>query len=184
MIDDIKQIKIIRKKVEMTQKELAMQSGVSQSMIAKVESGALDPTYTNAHKIFSALNRMRYKKESNAKDFIKKGMICAKLNDSVKEVTIKMKKHNISQLPVIEDQKIMGLISETIILENLFKGKKFLKVKDIMEEPPPSVSMSTSSKVLSELLKTYQIIVVNDAGKPVGIITKSDLIQKIYSNKN
>ena len=51
-----------------------------------------------------------------------------------------------------------------------------------MEEPPPSVSMNTSSKILSELLKTYPLVVINDTGKPAGIITKSDLIQKIYSD--
>ncbi len=182
MIDNLEQIKHVRKRIGMTQKELALQSGLSQSMIAKVESGRLDPAYTNAKKIFSILELIRDKKESVAKDFIKKGMICARLNDSIKDITIKMKLHDISQLPVIDDQKIMGLISETVILENLFKGKKCLKVKDIMEEPPPSVSMNTSSKILSELLKTYPLVVINDTGKPAGIITKSDLIQKIYSD--
>ena len=124
MIDNLEQIKHVRKRIGMTQKELALQSGLSQSMIAKVESGRLDPAYTNAKKIFSILELIRDKKESVAKDFIKKGMICARLNDSIKDITIKMKLHDISQLPVIDDQKIMGLISETVILENLFKGKK------------------------------------------------------------
>jgi CBS domain-containing protein len=44
------------------------------------------------------------------KDFIKKGMICARLNDSIKDITIKMKLHDISQLPVIDDHNLHSLL--------------------------------------------------------------------------
>ncbi len=58
---DLKEIKVIRKKLGITQGELAKLSNVSQSMIAKIESNILDPSYTNACKIFNALNDLNNK---------------------------------------------------------------------------------------------------------------------------
>ena len=58
---DIKQVKEIRKKLGLTQSELAKKAGVSQSLIAKVEAGTLDPTYSNAKKIFAAFDMLAKK---------------------------------------------------------------------------------------------------------------------------
>ena len=52
MDHDIKEIKILRKKLEITQNELAKKSGVSQSLIAKIESSNIDPAYSSIKKIF------------------------------------------------------------------------------------------------------------------------------------
>lgn len=54
----LEEIKQIRKKYNLTQSDLAKRSGVSQSLIAKIEAGRIDPTYSNAQKIFNALNDM------------------------------------------------------------------------------------------------------------------------------
>jgi len=180
MFNKLTEIKRLRKKYDLTQVELAKISGVSQSLITKIESGLIEPTYKNAVKIFEVLNS--YSKESDlvAKDFIKSGMICVSPEDDIKKVTQKMKKYEISQLPVIDKNKVMGLISEKIIIENLFKGKQDIKVKNIMEEAPPIISMNTNIKIIANLLKEFPLLIVQDSGNNKGIITKSDLIQKEF----
>ena len=55
MTYELEEIKKIRKKLGMTQTELANRAGVSQSLIAKIESARIDPTYTKTQKIFAAL---------------------------------------------------------------------------------------------------------------------------------
>ena len=55
MVIEIREIKEIRKKLGLTQGQLANMANVSQSLIAKIEAGRLDPTYSNATKIFEAL---------------------------------------------------------------------------------------------------------------------------------
>jgi len=49
-----------------------------------------------------------------------------------------------------------------------------------MQESPPIVSKTTSIQVVSSLLKHFPMVAVAEEGKLVGIITKSDLLGKLY----
>jgi len=176
---EIADIQKIRKKVGLTQFELAKRAQVSQSLIAKVESGKLDPTYSNAQKIFQALNDLSKQQEAKAKSIMNPKIIAVTPNDSIKDAIKKMKQHNISQMPVIENHKSIGSVSESTILEAIMdeKGKK---IKDIMQDSPPVVSKESSIDVVSNLLKFYPMILVSEEGELKGVITKSDLIGKLY----
>lgn len=180
MLQELDEIKYLRKKFNLTQLKLAKLSGVSQSMIAKIEAGRLEPTFSNAKKIFTVLNSLTEEKDLIAKDFIKNKIISVNSTTKLKEVIKKMKSYNISQLPVINSGVLVGLISESIILENLFSNKTAILVEDVMCDPPPSVSVNTSIRIISNLLKSFQMVVINKKGKLLGVITKSDLIQKMY----
>ena len=92
-----------------------------------------------------------------------------------------MKKFDISQMPVIDDHKAVGLISESILLDALMENKG-KKVAEIMEEAPPTVSKTASIKVLSSLLHHYPMVLVSESGKLIGLITKADLLGKLYKN--
>ena len=59
----VKDIKIYRIKSRLTQKQLAIESGVSVSMINQVESGRTMPSYNTAVKIFEACG---FEENSNA----------------------------------------------------------------------------------------------------------------------
>jgi len=99
---------------------------------------------------------------------------------SIKEAINKMKKSQISQLPVIDDShKTIGLVSESTILDALLNSKGAI-VKDVMQESPPIVAKTTSIQVVSSLLKHYPIVLVSEEGKLTGLITKSDLLGKLY----
>ena len=92
-----------------------------------------------------------------------------------------MKKYDISQMPVIDDHKSIGLISESILLNALMDGKG-KKVSDIMEDAPPIVSKKSSIKVISNLLRHYPMVLVTEGGKMAGLITKADLLGKMYGS--
>ena len=49
-----------------------------------------------------------------------------------------------------------------------------------MVESPPTVSKTASVKVVSNLLKHYPMVVVSESGKLIGLITKADLLNKLY----
>ena len=176
---EINEIKHIRKKLGLTQNELANRAQVSQSLIAKVESGRLDPTYSNAKKIFDALKELSKKHEAKASEIMTNRIISVAPKDNIKEAINKMKKFNISQMPVIEEHKSIGLVSEAIILEAML-GHKGKKINDIMEDAPPVVSKNTSISAISDLLKFYPLILVSEEGKLKGVITRSDLLAKMY----
>ena len=176
---EIEEIKKIRKSLDLTQTELAKRAGVSQSIIAKIESRRIDPTFSRAKMIFEALSYFEKKHEIKADEIMNKRIISIQPNDNIKDAISKMKKYGISQMPVIDEHKAIGLISETTLLDALMeeKGKK---VAEIMEESPPIVSKQTSVKVISNLLRHYPMVLISEEGNLTGLITKADLLGKLY----
>ena len=179
MTYELEEIKKIRKKLGLTQTELANRAGVSQSLIAKIESGRIDPTYTKTKRIFTALSDLEKKEEIKAEQLMTNKIISIAPNAQIREAITKMKKYEISQLPVIDEHNLVGLVSESTILDTLLKSKG-KEVKDVMQEAPPIVSKTTSIQVISNLLKHYPMVMVSEEGKLVGLITKSDLLGKLY----
>ena len=176
---ELSEIKEIRKKYDLTQHDLAKRAGVSQSLIAKIEAGRIDPTYSKTRLIFDAIDSLGKKKELKAEQVMTKHIISVKPNDGIKDAIKKMKKANISQMPVIEDNKSIGVVSESIILECLL-NKSCRKISDIMEDSAPVVSKNTSISVVSNLLRFYPMVLVSESGELKGVITKSDLLGKLY----
>ena len=176
---ELEEVKTIRKKLGMTQAELANRAQVSQSLIAKIESGRIDPTYTKTKKIFAALSDLEKKEEIKAEQLMTGRIVSVSPDASIKEAIAKMKKFQISQLPVIDEHKSIGLVSESTILDALLHSKS-TQVKEVMQESPPIVSKTTSIQVVSNLLKHYPLVLVSKEGKLIGSITKSDLLGKLY----
>ncbi len=179
MVISINEIKEIRKKLSLTQGQLAKRANVSQSLIAKIEAGRLDPTYSNAMKIFEALNDLGTKQEIKADQIMSEKIVSILPSMTIKDAIKKMKDNGFSQLPVIEDHKAIGMISESIILESMMKNEG-KSVDDIMQAACPVVSGNSSISVISNLFKYFPMVLVSKKGKLVGVITKTDLLAKMY----
>ena len=177
---ELNEIKIIRKKFGLTQTELAKKAGVSQSLIAKIESNLIDPTFSKARKIFATLDNLHEKHELKAKDIMHKKIICANPAETIHGAIKKMQRFGISQIPVISNQKSIGIISEAILLDALVNGKKNQAVKEVMKDSAPVISKDSSIQVISGLLRFFPMVLVSEKGKLIGVITKSDLLDKMY----
>ena len=183
MVSEISEIKQIRKKIGITQGELSKLAGVSQSLITKVESGSLDPTYTNAKKIFRALEGFMEKSKIKIESVLVKKIISILSTDTIKQAIEKMKNHEISQLPVIEEKKAIGIITEGMLLDALINGKNNASVVgDIMGDIPPTLSLNADIDVATSLLKYYPLIIITNKEKLIGVVTKADLL-KTFSKK-
>ena len=178
---ELQEIRQLRKKHNLTQTQLAKLAGVSQSLIAKIESGRVDPTFSHAKRILEVLHGIEKEKELKAEQLITGRIISVGRNEPVSEAVRKMKAHGISQLPVTEGEKVIGLVSESNIIEKIAEGKNpnKLPVKDVMEEAPPVVAKTTPLTAVTELLRHTPLIIVAENGKPKGVITKSDILKKI-----
>lgn len=176
---DLSEIKKIRKSLGLTQSELAKKANVSQSLIAKIESSKIDPTFTKTKRIFDTLDLLQNKEEIKAEELMNKKIVSVAPSDTIKDSISQMKKFGISQMPVIDNAHVIGLISESTLLDALI-NKKDKKIEEIMEESPPTVSKNASVKVVSNLLKHYPIVLVSDSGKLTGLITKADLLARLY----
>ena len=176
---DITKLKEIRRKLDLTQHEFAFKAGVSQSLIAKIEANKIDPTYSKVKKIENAIDSLSKHKEKEAKDIMIKNIILAKSEDKISKVIKLMNKYSISQLPVLEKDKVIGLITESSILEKSLENANILKAKDLMIEAPPLISENTKISVVSSLLKYYPLILVSKKGGLKGLITKADLLNSL-----
>ena len=175
---EINEIRSIRKNIGLTQFELAKQAGISQSLIAKIESGSLDPTVSKAKKIFQVLDDLSKNRQLKAKTIMNKKLIGISPETKIKDIIKEMRKHGISQMPVVRENHCIGLISESILLDNF--GKKGMETaSDIMGDIPPIIAKDTSIDIISNLLKFYPIVMVSEKGTLLGVITKSDILKAI-----
>jgi predicted transcriptional regulator len=178
-MNELKQIKSLRRKLGLGQKELANKAGVSQSFIAKIESNNIEPTYNKAKRILEVLHEEEGKTESLAKELMHKKIVFSDPEENVSLVIKKMKKYNISQVPVGNKNQVVGIISENTILNNFDENLTNKQVKQIMSEVPPIISLDTPRKVIIELLRVFSLVLVGKQGEIKGIISKSDLLEKI-----
>lgn len=180
-IQEIREIKILRKKYGLTQMQLAKLANVSQSLIAKIEGNNIDPAYSKVRKLLDVLSYIQNKNELKAKDILNKNIVYISPSCTLKDATSKLKKYEISQLPVVENGKVIGLVSEAIILDALLsKESPSGKVKQVMQDAPPVISPQTSITVFGHLLKYYPLIIVSEKGKTLGVITKADMLRRAY----
>lgn len=179
MTEELKEVKLIRKRFSLSQTELAKLSGVSQSLIAKIEAGRIDPTYSNAQKIFRALERLHEEKELKAEEIMNPRIIALHPEDSLKEAVQKMRKFEISQMPVVEGDTVIGIVSEGTLLDALVNNRKAKIVLEVMGDAPPIISKDASAKVVTALLKHFPAVFVASKGKLKGVITKADVLGKM-----
>ncbi len=174
ILKNIEDIKKLRKKLGITQKELSKISGVSQSLIAKIESGVVEPSYSKAIKLIDALENYS-SNDKKACDIMTKKIIFCKPNDRVSDAVKTMQKYKISQMPVLENDKCVGLISESSILKAKLRGNVSC-VKDCLEPCPPMINDKSDLRMISSLLEFSPIVLVVKSGRFIGVITKSDVI--------
>ncbi len=158
IIIDPSELAKIRRELSITQKQLAKMCNISQSLIAKIEKGEVDPAYSKMKTISNVLLPYIIKKARKVYEIMSKNVISVSLFTTIKEASEIMTKHNISQMPVMEGNKIVGSISEKAILQALMNKKNSKKVfsmyvKDIMEPPFPMVDYDTPVEAIYSLLQ-------------------------------
>ena len=182
------EIRELRRKVGMTQTDLAREAGMSQSMIARIESGGVDPRLSTLKKILAALESIE-SPEIIAKHIMTHPVIHAKPDQTVREVIRIMQTTGFSQVPVLDDGKPIGSLEESVLLSYItfdnpgdFLNKK---VQDVMEARFPSVTADTHIDNIHQLLATgYPAVLVVDDKNVIGIICKIDLIASASGKKH
>lgn len=177
------EIKEARKKLGMTQAELARLCEVTQPYIAKIEAGMADPKFSVIQKISEILSGVEKKgRLLPVEKIMSSPVIFARPEDPVEKAVRRMESNGISQLPVLDEGIQVGSLTETTVLRRLSGGKKFhLVMKErisvVMDEPFPSVGKDESIEVLYPLLENRPAAVVTEKGKVIGIVTKADLFK-------
>ena len=103
MLPRLETIKEERKKLSITQKKLAIMTGVSTSMINQIESGRCKPSYDTAKKIFESLAKLeRQTSTHKAGDICSEKIVKLTPINTIREAGKKMHEKTIDQIPIFD----------------------------------------------------------------------------------
>jgi predicted transcriptional regulator len=170
-----------RNELGLTQSDLAKRAGVSQPLIARIESGDVDPRLSTVRKILDAFEEAEKERQIIIRDLMHSPVLHVSPEDSVEEVVNLMHVHGISQIPVLDRGIPVGSVSEDMIVRLMGESKKKsisqLKVSGIMGESFPTVSPGISISVVSHILEGNPAVLVVEKGTVVGVVTKHDVMK-------
>ena len=108
-------------------------------------------------------------------------LVTATRRDVVSDVIAKMKQYDVSQLPVIENGRLVGMISEVDLLNYLLEGHHRTSdpIESIIDPAPPVVDPVSAVDILADVFLSANAAVVVDHGAVVGIVTKIDVIDHL-----
>ena len=178
-------IRRLRKGLDLTQTDLARDSRVSQSTIAKIESGRMSTSYETMVCLFNTLESIRQKKMKNitAVDVASKSIVSVQSTEKVSVATNLMFSSGFSQLPVLNGEVPVGSISEKrlfkVMREKDIEDLKDLPVSSIMGDSFPTVTENTPLDSIIAMMDSCDAIIVSKNGKMTGLITNADMIKLI-----
>jgi cystathionine beta-synthase len=108
-------------------------------------------------------------------------VITASLGETIDHVVEKMREHAVSQLPVIHNSRLVGMISESDLMQPLLEGRKraWEPIDDLVEHTFQAVSPSDPIDVLPPIFTDGGTALVVENGALRGVLTKIDLISYV-----
>jgi cystathionine beta-synthase len=122
------------------------------------------------------------KAEDVIKDHINKPLIVVRTEELVSHAIDRMRKYNISQIPVVDITGFVGSVDETDLFRSYVADKNVADkpIKEVMGNPFPVVSLGTPIEEVSKLFtKENDAVLVQLENGNYQIITKSDIIMSM-----
>jgi predicted transcriptional regulator len=182
ILPELKEIKQLRKKLNINQKELGDSLKISQSTVSRIENETMDPPYSHAKKIFEFLEAKRMvmeKSEKIAENIMTRDIISISPKATIKIAVELMNENGVSQIPIIENGQNIGSLTARKIQKYIADNPDLLhiKVDDVKELPFPEIEKNWALKDISNLLVNYSAILVKEHNKFIGIVTDADFFK-------
>ena len=180
-LPDLAEIRVARKQLGWTQRELARATGLSQSFINKIERNEADPGYRTAKRILQTLVEALTRKKRQGHTKTAQDVMCVNVESVASSQTVEqartlMIKNDYSQLPVIDNRMVKGSITDRLLVR-LAESDGRSRIRNIMERKFPIVGPDTKLETLRHLLDEYHAVLVDKGNKEYGIVTKHDLLK-------
>src|SRR6478752_132041 len=104
--------------------------------------------------------------------------------ETIAEAVHILQEYGVSQMPVVRAEppivaaEVAGSVSERTLLDALFAGTAKLtdQVEDHMSEALPTIGSTEAAADAVSLLKHADAVLVQEDGKPIGVLTRQDLL--------
>lgn len=106
-------------------------------------------------------------------------LVAAAPTDRVREIIERLKIHDISQMPVLSDGKLVGLINESTLLTHLATPGHTVEdtIAPMINRQAATVAPDQPAASLLNLFGAAQAVIVVEDDRVLGILTKLDLIE-------
>ncbi len=128
------------------------------------------------------------KNQGNLSDLInrradKSEMVTVRPEDTLMTAYNRMRASDVSQLPVLKDDKLVGIVDEEDLLLNVYSDEKLFseEIGSIMVSKLDTLDVHANEKDLYKTLSEGKIAIIFDKEKFLGFITRVDLINR-YKN--
>jgi len=118
-------------------------------------------------------------------------LVHAHPDETVRATIALLKEFGVSQMPVVKAEpplslaEVVGSVSDRSLLERAFHDPSVVDrpVGELMDRPLPTIGMGETIDEAAARLQQSQAVVVLDSGHPVGILTRSDLLEFLASGR-
>lgn len=128
-------------------------------------------------------------------EIMTKNVITLHPKDSLYQAEKLFAKHNIRHIPVVENKRLVGMVSHTDLLRISFSSLdrsddsvvpilyEMFSIPEIMTRVPVFVEVDTTIKKAAEILArhSFHSLPVLDKGKLAGIVTTTDMINYLLA---
>jgi len=105
-------------------------------------------------------------------------------NETIAEAVAILQEYNVSQMPVVRAEppvvaaEVVGSVSERTLLDLLYTGAARLtdSVSEHMSPPLPTIGSTEPASEAVTALEGADALLVHEDGKPVGVVTRHDLL--------
>lgn len=117
-----------------------------------------------------------------ASDVMTRPVISIKWDSSIKEAEAMMTRYGVNVLPILREEKYVGLISREIVEKALFHGFGKGKSIDFATTDATTVSPNAPIREIETLMieQNQRFMPVVDDGRIIGAITRTDLLRTLY----
>ncbi len=112
----------------------------------------------------------------------KRELVTTTSSDTVADAVMAMKEKGVSQLPVIDNQRLVGVVTESDLLSKMVEGNASLSsaVAEVMFRNVETVNIQDDARCLTTLFgRGYVGLVVDNEQHLKGILTKMDLVDHL-----
>jgi cystathionine beta-synthase len=110
-------------------------------------------------------------------------MISIKPGDTLMTAYNRMRASDVSQLPVLEEEKLVGIVDEEDLLLNVYKDENLFSksIDSIMVSDLEIIDVDSDENVLYKILSEGKVAIIFEGEIFLGFITKVDLINRYKS---
>jgi cystathionine beta-synthase len=114
-----------------------------------------------------------------------RAIVTTNRGETLRNVIGLMKEHGISQIPVMDNGRLSGLLSEIDLLNYLLEhaGQMESSIDELVEADYATVTPQTKIKLLKNIFNDAKLVCVLEKDDLVGVITKIDLIEYLAGKR-